>query len=160
LVDAVVKLRDKYRPFVSVALLSNATGLVHAEVRESVAKLDLPVFKLDCGTEETFEAMNRAAREISFNAIVDLLSSVKGIVLQTVLVDGTPSNTGPAELTAYFAHLKRIRPKEVHMYSIDRPVPDTRISLVPPERLAQIAAQAEAETGVPVRTFGARAERV
>ena len=61
LVAEVVKLRDKYRPFVSVALLSNATGLVHKEVRGCVNKLDLPVFKLDCGTVETFKAMNRLA---------------------------------------------------------------------------------------------------
>ena len=49
-------------------------------------------------------------------------------------VDGDPSNTSPTELAAYFDHVKRIFPKEVHMYSIDRPTPETRISVVLPER--------------------------
>jgi wyosine [tRNA(Phe)-imidazoG37] synthetase (radical SAM superfamily) len=156
LVDGVVKLRDKHRPFVSVALLSNATGLVHLKVRESIAKLDLPVFKLDCGTEQTFLTMNRPAKTVRFDEIVESLALMKDIYLQTVMIDGTPSKAGHPELQAYIDKVGRIRPREVHMYSIDRPTPGTRIALAPPERLGQIAAQVEAETGIPVRAFAAR----
>lgn len=55
------------------------------------------------------------------------------------------------------AHLRRIRPVEVHMYSIDRPVPEQGIRLVPPERLREIAEQLTADTGVLVRPFFANA---
>jgi len=156
LVDAVVGLRDRHRPFVSVALLSNATGLVHLKVRESILKLDLPVFKLDCGTEKTFLAMNRPDKTVRFDEIAEALAATKDIYLQTVMIDGTPSNTEHRELQAYIEKVGRIRPREVHMYSIDRPAPDAHISLVPPERLAQIAAQVQTETGIPVKTFAAR----
>jgi wyosine [tRNA(Phe)-imidazoG37] synthetase (radical SAM superfamily) len=156
LVDAVVQLRDKHRPFVSVALLSNATGLVNPKVRESIRKLDLPVFKLDCGTEKTFLTMNRPAQTVRFDGIVESLAGMKDIYLQTVMIDGTPSNTEHPELQAYIEKIGRIRPREVHMYSIDRPTPETRISLVPPDRLGQIAAQVQSETGIPVKAFAAR----
>lgn len=156
LATEIVSLRDAYRPFVSVALLSNATGLVHQDVRESISKLDLPVFKLDCGTEETFQAMNRPTPEVGFAQIIELLASLRDINLQTVMIDGTPSNTTHAELQAYTEKVGRIRPREVHMYSIDRPTPDAHITLVPPDRLREIAAYVEDETGVPVKTFGAR----
>ncbi|MBI5867275.1 MAG: radical SAM protein [candidate division Zixibacteria bacterium] len=156
LVAEVVRLRDQYRPFVSIALLSNATGLVNPPVRDCISKLDLPVFKLDAGSEETFHRMNRPAGGIQFGKLVELLASIPKINLQTVMVDGEPANTTCAEIHAYSEKVGHIRPKEVHMYSIDRPTPDTRITLVPPQRLLEIAAQVEDSTGVPVRTFGAR----
>ena len=156
LVDAVVQLRDQHRPFVSVALLSNATGLADPKVRERIPKLDLPVFKLDCGTEKAFRTMNRPAQTVRFDGIVESLAGIKGIYLQTVMIDGTPSNTEYADLQSYIEKVGRIRPKEVHLYSIDRPTPETRISLVPPDRLQQIAAQVQSQTGIRVKTFAAR----
>ncbi len=40
LVDQMLLLRNRYRPGVKIALLSNSTGLVHPDVRESVSKID------------------------------------------------------------------------------------------------------------------------
>ncbi|HUV31407.1 MAG TPA: radical SAM protein [Acidobacteriota bacterium] len=159
LVGAVADLRDAYKPLARVALLSNAAGLVRDEVRGSLSRVDLPVLKLDAGTERTFRAINRPAKGIRFREIVDRLIALDNIYLQTVLLDGTPSNVNPAELDAYFELLRQIRPLEVHMYSIDRPVPDAAISLVPPDRLEEIADQASRETGVPVRAFYAGGQR-
>jgi wyosine [tRNA(Phe)-imidazoG37] synthetase (radical SAM superfamily) len=153
LVDKVIRLRNKYRPSARVALLSNATGLMKEDVRRSIARIDLPVLKLDAGTEATFKRINRPAKGVRFEVIVDLLSSLKNIYLQTVLVDGEPSNVGENEMGAYAELLTRIRPKEVHMYSIDRPVPNTHIRLVPPERLVDIARQISKDTGINVHPF-------
>jgi wyosine [tRNA(Phe)-imidazoG37] synthetase (radical SAM superfamily) len=153
LVDAVVAIRDKHRPKAKVALLSNSSSLGREDIRKSIARIDLPVLKLDAGTSREFRAINRPAPEIEFDTIVDHLRSIDGPYIQTVLMDGHPSNTGPEDLAAYFAKIGQIKPKEVHLYSIDRPVPNTRILLVPPERLRQIAKQGEEETGVPIRAF-------
>ena len=154
LVEEVVRLRDKHRPAVKVALLSNSSGLVRDEVCAVVAKIDLPIFKLDAGREETFLAINRPTKEVTFSSIVRHLSSLQDIYLQTVLVDGTPSNITVEELRAYADLVAAIRPIEVHAYSIDRPVESERISLVSPERLKEIASRVEMETGVRVRAFG------
>jgi wyosine [tRNA(Phe)-imidazoG37] synthetase (radical SAM superfamily) len=156
LVDAVVRLRNRYRPTARVALLSNATGLTHEAVRRSVAQIDLPVFKLDAGTAKAFCAINHPARGIDLDQIVTWLAGMERICLQTVFVDGTPSNTDRDEMSAWHEAVGRIRPREVHIYSIDRPVPENRITLVPPERLKRIAQAAEKETGVPVRAFSPR----
>ncbi|UCG52842.1 MAG: radical SAM protein [Candidatus Latescibacterota bacterium] len=153
LVDAVIDLRDRCRPNAKVALLSNTTGLDNPKVRKSVTKLDLPVFKLDAGTEETFKKINRPARQVKFNEIVEHLGQIDGIYLQTVLVDGTPSNTEPDELLAYFELLGKIEPREVHLYSTDRPVPSSQIYRVDPEWLEDIASQIRSETGVPAVAF-------
>ncbi len=149
----VVRLRDQYRPQAKVALLSNSTGLVRAQVRESLHLIDLPVFKLDAGTPETFCQINRPAQGVEFEQLLDGLVSVSNICLQTLLVDGTPSNVGEAELDAYFQQVARIGPQEVHLYSIDRPVPNPHLLRVPPQRLKEIARRGEQRTGVTMKAF-------
>jgi wyosine [tRNA(Phe)-imidazoG37] synthetase (radical SAM superfamily) len=153
LVDEVVELTDRYRPDAKVALLSNSTALARAGVREAVRKIDVPVFKLDAGTERTFKAINRPAKGVDFGDIIGRLSSLDGILVQTVLVNGAPSNVGGEELESYFDLIAGIRPTEVHIYSIDRPVPDAGISLVPPERLEDIARAGRKTTGIPFVAF-------
>ena len=153
--NAVVDLRNRYRPAVKVALLSNSTGLIFERVREVLGRIDLPVLKLDAGSARIFSSINRPARDVSFEEISCLLADAGDIILQTVLVDGTPSNVTPLDLHAYFEQLVHIRPREVHLYSIDRPVPDAGIHLVPPERLHKIAVQAKTETGIEVKVFHA-----
>jgi wyosine [tRNA(Phe)-imidazoG37] synthetase (radical SAM superfamily) len=153
MVREVVTVRDQYRPEAKVALLSNSSGLVRPEVRDVLPLIDFPVFKLDAGTEEVFRKVNRPAKGVEFATILDCLSSLENINLQTLLIDGRCSNVTENELEAYFEHLVRIRPQEVHIYSIDRPVPDPHLVRVPPERLQQIARRAEARTGVWVKAF-------
>jgi len=153
MVQEIVALRDRYRPQVKVALLSNSTGLAYAPVRDVIPRIDRPMFKLDAGREKTFRAINRPAEGIAFQDIIDSLAALDGVYLQTVMIDGTPSNVATDELTAYFTLLNRIHPREVHIYSIDRPVPDQDIRLVSPERLEEIAARGRQETGVNMRAF-------
>ncbi len=85
LVEGVIYLRNKYRPRLKIALLSNSTGLGREDVRRAVMKLDLPVFKLDAGTEKTFRKINRPAAGVRFEEIVSHLKSLGNVYLQTIL---------------------------------------------------------------------------
>jgi wyosine [tRNA(Phe)-imidazoG37] synthetase (radical SAM superfamily) len=153
LVDILVGLRDRLRPAVKIALLSNSTGLASAKVREAIPKIDEPYFKLDAGTELTWMKLNRPVKGLRFADIINWLMSLEEIYIQTVLIDGDPSNVTEEELSAYFDAIRNIRPREVQLYSIDRPVPRTRIKLVPPKALQAIARRGEKETGVKMRAF-------
>jgi wyosine [tRNA(Phe)-imidazoG37] synthetase (radical SAM superfamily) len=153
LVEEVVRIRDAYRPEVKIALLSNSSGLSHRQVRESISEIDIPVFKLDAGSEKIFRAINRPAEGVDFAEVLDSLSSLNDIYIQTLFIQGTPSNATEEEIARYFQQIRRIRPKEVHIYSIDRPVPNKSISLVSPEVLEGIARQGQRETGVRIRPF-------
>lgn len=156
LVQTAVRLRDRIMPAVRVALLSNASGLVRPDVRQVIGRIDLPVFKLDAGTSKTFRAINRPAAGISLESLVAYLSEINGVYVQTVLVDGAPTNTSDDELSAYIRLLQRIQPEQVHMYSIDRPAADQRVSLVNADRLASIARFVSLESGVEVLPFGGK----
>jgi wyosine [tRNA(Phe)-imidazoG37] synthetase (radical SAM superfamily) len=153
--EAIVELRNKRRPQVKVALLSNSTGLHREEVRRVLPKIDLPVLKLDAGRESTFYAISRPARDIEFSQVIENLKRCGNFILQTVLVDGSVSNVVPSELEAYFAQVAAIKPREVHLYSIDRPVPETHLLRVPPSQLQEIAAEGTLVTDVPMKAFTA-----
>jgi wyosine [tRNA(Phe)-imidazoG37] synthetase (radical SAM superfamily) len=153
LVDGVIYLRDKYRPRDKVVLLSNSTGLSRPEVRDCIARIDLPVFKLDAGTERTFRRINRPPNGVTLEEIVTNLKTAGRIYIQTVLMDGTPSNTEPDEILAYFERIRDIKPRGIHLYTTDRPVADSRISKVDPGWLDEIASQLKIETGVPALAF-------
>jgi wyosine [tRNA(Phe)-imidazoG37] synthetase (radical SAM superfamily) len=153
LVEEVVQIRNRYRPEARIALLSNSTGVFRADVREGISKIDLPVFKLDAGSDETLRKVNRPVQEVDLARTVELLCSLDGIYLQTLLVDGRPSNVSPADLESYFQQVALVRPREVHIYSIDRPVPDPHLVRVPPQKLQEIAHSGEQKTGVAFRAF-------
>jgi len=153
LVEKVAELRGEYRPEARIALLSNSTGLVYDDVVDSLDMIDLPVLKLDAGNEVTFRAVNRPSRSIKFEEIFEKLFSLDGIYIQSVFVDGQLSNISSDDLADYIDCIGRIKPQEVHLYSIDRPVPNTKISLVSPEKLGEIASRIKKETGVAARAF-------
>ena len=151
----VAELVETWRPDARVVLLSNSSGLAQREVRDALDSIDIPVLKLDAGTERTFRAINRPAREVRFDEIVDELSTLEGVVLQTLLVDGDPGNTSPEELDAYLELVSWIVPREVQLYSTDRPVAKSATQRVAPPRLREIARQGHERTGVTFRVYAA-----
>ncbi len=153
LVAEIVRLRDKHRSGLKIALLSNASGLFRNGVKESVAHIDVPVFKIDAGTEELFRRINRPARGVCFADIIKALSSLRNIFVQSVFVHGSPSNASKENLGAYFDRIKEVEPAGVHIYSIDRPVPNDAIERMSPEDLQRIVVTAMRRTGVEFRAF-------
>jgi wyosine [tRNA(Phe)-imidazoG37] synthetase (radical SAM superfamily) len=151
LVEEVASLRNKYRPKVKVALLSNSTGLARESILLSLSKIDFAVLKLDAGTDEKFWVINRPARGINFSEIIDSLCSAKELYILTLLIEGNPSNVTEDDLKAYFQKISFIQPKEVHIYSIDHPVPNRAISLVSKDRLEEISDWDKKETGIEPR---------
>jgi len=150
----VAELVERWQPEARTVLLSNSSGLSRREVHDALAVVDLPVLKLDAGTRETFQAVNRPARGIRFEEIVDELSTLSRITLQTLLIDGEHGNTSPHELSAYFELVRWIAPVGVQLYSTDRPVAKTVTRRVAVERLCEIAAQGQQRAGVPFRVHG------
>jgi len=90
---------------------------------------------------------------------VNLLSSVCDICIQTMLIGGAPCNVTEEDLDEYFDKVRRIRPKEVHIYSIDRPIPSTSIVQVLPKKLEEIAVCGQEMTGVTFAAFNLGQER-
>ncbi len=153
IVEGITSLRTKYRPDMKIALLSNSSGLHGKGVRESLSLIDLPVFKLDVGNAEMFKKINRPANGVDFDKIIEFLKQVEGICIQTVLMRGNPSNIENDELETYFEKIAVIKPIEVQMYSLDRPVPNREIKRILPEELEKIALLGSKKTGIRFKAF-------
>lgn len=78
LVEGVVHLRDKLRPEVKTAILSNSALAWKEEIREALAKLDLRIMKLDAGDPFAWRAINRPAPSLDFETVVAGLKELGG----------------------------------------------------------------------------------
>ncbi len=153
MVEMGLNMRNQYVPGAKLAILSNSTCLENIKLQRALKKLDVRIMKLDCGTEETFRKINRPCAGVRLEEVVERLKVLDDIIVQTVFVQGRVSNAGDAEIEKWIERLSCINPKEVQIYSIDRPSADRELALVSKERLRQIARKAEEGCGVPVKVF-------
>lgn len=151
----VAELVEQLLPEARLVLLSNSSGLARPGVRDALDGIELPVFKLDAGTRETFLALNRPADGVRFEEIVDELSTLEGITLQTLLLDGEPGNTSERELDAYFELVRWIAPAAVLLHTTERPVGRSATHRVARERLHEIAHLGRERTGMNFRVYAA-----
>ena len=138
-VDSVLMIRDRALPGVAVQVLSNSTTLYRRRVVEALGRLDRRVMKLDAGTEELFAAINRPAEGVELENIVDGLSKLEDVTIQTAFMAGSVDNSGDEAVEAWIDKLRRIQPSAVQIYTIDRPPADEDLERVPRQRLESIA---------------------
>ena len=153
IVEAVRLLRDRYRPTVGLTLLSNSSTVTRPAVRATLTRLEMPIMKLDAGDEATLTAINRPAKGICLEAIVEALAQIPSLTIQSLMVQGAMTNSAGPAFENWVSALARLKPVQVQIYSTDRPVPEAGIERVPPERLQQIAARVVAHTGLDVRAY-------
>jgi wyosine [tRNA(Phe)-imidazoG37] synthetase (radical SAM superfamily) len=153
-VAALRKVRDQLAPGVPLAVLSNASTLERADVREALAELDERYMKLDAGDTATLRSVNGAT--LSIEQLVAGLKKVPGIVIQSMFVKdrtGRIDNTGDLTVINWVGALDRIRPKAVQVYTIDRAPAFPYLQQVAPNRLREIAQRVRL-AGFPCDVFG------
>jgi len=146
------------RPSAKVSLLSNSTRIDRREVREALMKVDNNILKLDSAITDTIRLIDRPTLS-NFTAdkvIGELEKFGKDCIIQTMFLrgehDGNPiDNTTPREVTALIEAYRRINPREVMIYSIDRTTPAEHLEKVSHDELNAIARRITSETGIPVQ---------
>lgn len=146
IVDDTIELRDKYFPDVKISVLSNSTRLDNESVSRALLKVDNNILKLDSAIDRTIKILDRPASP-SFTAerVIGHLASFGGrCIVQTMILRGTSDgdivdNTKRQEVSALIEAYRRIRPKEVMIYSIDRRTPVETLEKVPLSELESIA---------------------
>lgn len=159
IIAEVARLRDKYFPEAKVSVLTNSTMINRPAVAEALRKYaDNNILKLDSAVESTMRALDRpASPAFTVDRVVRDLEQFAGTgIIQTMLTrgehDGQPiDNTTDAEISALIEAYRRIRPREVMVYSIDRQTPEQSLQRVPREELQAVADRITAATGIPVQ---------
>ena len=148
IVDRVIAVRDRLGGEAKVAALSNSTGLASPGVLRGLARLDVPIMKLDAGTDEVLEHINRPAADITVDAIVDGLKKLSDITMQSMFVEGTISNTSDQDIAAWIDRVEVVAPREMQVYSLENAPAMSTLKGVPAARLEEIVRRVTDRTGI------------
>ena len=127
------------------------------DVCDALRKVDNNILKLDSALTPTIRMIDRPTSP-SFTAerLVPLLEKFKGqCVIQTMFLRGENDgcmidNTLPVEIEALVAAYRRIEPREIMIYSIDRKTPAEKLEKVPSDELHEIGERIAVAIGIPV----------
>lgn len=153
IVDGVVALRDRLQPAARVAVLSCSGVVNRAEVRAALSRVDRRIMKLDAGDEATFQAINRPVSGLKLRAIVDGLEQLDDVVIQHMVLDGLTANAPGPVHEAWVRAAERIQPREVQIYSVDRPTAEAGVLKVPLADLQRLARTFHARTGIAAAAY-------
>lgn len=150
IIDDVIKLRDHYFPSCKISVLSNSLMLNNSKVTDALKKVDNRILKLDAGTEETFQLINQPLNKRTLKWVVEQLIKFKGdLTIQTLFLKGKfkdkdIDNTSESEIKSWLSNLKKIKPKSVMIYSLDRATPANNLQKIDTATLNTIAKKVEA----------------
>lgn len=146
IIEDTCALRDQYCPNAKISVLSNSTQLGRPEVIEALRLCDNRILKLDSAIDATMQLIDQPINpNLTVEQIAQWLSLFEGdFTLQTCFLRGEYhgqiiDNTTPAELSAWYAMVKRLHPKQVMIYVIDRATPLQTLSKVPVSEMEAIA---------------------
>ncbi len=126
IIDDTIALRNKYFPDSKITVLSNATMAHKPEVFNALRKVDNPTMKIDAPTNELIEKINHPAPGYDIHRVVEALKRFNGdFILQTMfLKSGDFDSSSPEVLNGWMEIARVLRPREVMVYTIDRPTPE------------------------------------
>ena len=155
-VEIVNRLRDRYYPEARTSVLTNSTRIFDPRVAEALKLVDNNILKLDSAIEPTMRMIdNPTEKSFTVERLVEGLRQFAGQgIIQTMFLRGSHNgrpidNTTPEEVDALIEAYRRIGPKSVMIYTIDRSTPEENLEKVGREELLDIARRIR-EAGIEV----------
>ncbi len=132
IMDDTLALRDKYFPQAKVSVLSNSTFIHKPEVFEALNKVDNNILKLDTIHADYINKVDRPTGHYDVQKVIECMKAFQGnLIVQTLFMKGTyegedVDNTSDIYVLPWLEVVKKIAPKQVMIYTIDRetPAPD------------------------------------
>ena len=156
IVAGLCGVRDRLAPRLPIAILSNSTTVLCAEIHRSLLQLDERYMKLDAGEPVMFARLNGGRTPI--RDVIDGLRSMSPITVQALFVrdrDYVLDNSTEAAVDHWLWAVEAARAERVHVYTLDRRPAVGSLEPVPPRRLREIAEHVRA-MGIPAEAFVAR----
>lgn len=138
LVDEIIQLRNLYARASLTAILSNSTTIHDTSIRMAIAKLDVPIMKLDGGDEKCLRLYNRPCEGFNYEEMLSGLAQLKKVTIQTLFTEGPDGNFYPENISKWIERLKKISPQQVQIYTLDRGHPSDKIFPVAKEKLLAV----------------------
>lgn len=150
---SILEVRNNLWPELPVGVLSNGANIGKPQVLGGLNILDERYMKLDAGSERMFLDMNSPVMDIGIWDILQGIKRLEDCILQSMFTHGRRDNTGEKDIQEWCDVVAQIRPKEVHLYSLDRTPADSKIVTVERPTLERIARTVEVHTGTKTKIF-------
>ncbi len=140
IVYTVAILRDKLYPNAKISVLSNATNLSKPGVIESLKLVDNPILKLDAVSAQGLNSINKPSLGVNIDDILSGLESFKGdFILQTMFLRSHDfDSTNPDFVQKWMEIVRKLKPRSIMVYSLDRETPDKTLIKVSIEEMNEI----------------------
>ena len=151
IIDDTIELRNRLCPNAKVSILTNATLITRDSVFDALKKVDNNILKLDTIDLDYISTVDRPTGKYDINAIIERMKAFEGkAVIQTMFMKGSVdgidiNNTGDNYVAPWIAAIKKIAPREVMIYTIDRETPISSLQKATHEELDRIVAMLEKE---------------
>jgi wyosine [tRNA(Phe)-imidazoG37] synthetase (radical SAM superfamily) len=135
-------------------VLTNSTLVTRPAVFEALKRVDNNILKLDTVDVEYIKFVDRPTATYDLDAIIERLAAFGGnAVIQTMFMKGTVDgksvdNTGDEFVLPWLETVKKIAPREVMIYTIDRETPQEGLQKATREELDRIVALIK-DAGIP-----------
>ena len=142
IIDDTLALRDQLAPSAKVSVLSNATRVHLPEVFHALCKVDNPIMKIDAPTNELIAKINHPAPGYDIARVIEALKQFKGdFILQTCMLRSREydfDSSRPEVLEGWMEIVRQLRPREIMVYTIDRPTPAQGLEKFTPDEMAHL----------------------
>lgn len=154
IIDDTIRLRNKYCPNAKVSVLSNATFCGRKSVHNALMRVDNNILKLDTIDPIYINKVDRPTGHYNVEEVIEHLKAFNGhVIIQTMFMKGdingfNVDNTGDLYVAPWLEAVKRIKPMEVMVYTIDRETPAHGLLKATHEELDSIRDKVKA-AGIP-----------
>ena len=144
IIDDTLALRDKYFPDAKVSVLTNATLVTRPAVFGALSRVDNNILKLDTVCEDYIRFVDRPTLKYNLADIIEKLAEFgNNAVIQTMFMKGevdgrSVDNTGDEYVLPWLQVVKKIAPREVMIYTVDRETPQEGLKKATREELDRI----------------------
>ena len=133
-IDIVITLRNEYFPDAKVSVLSNSTQVHREEIRQALLKADNAIMKLDTSNKEYIHLVDQPNEAYNMDTVIESLEKMNGkAIVQTIFMKGkikakngnsvSADNCRDEYIMPYIEALKKINPRKVMIYTLDREWP-------------------------------------
>lgn len=130
IIDVTLKLRDRYFPQAKVSVLSNATLIGRPAVAQALMRVDNPILKIDASSDELIRQINKPVGQYRLEDVIEAMMKFEGrFVLQTMFLKSPDFDTAsPVALEKWMEIVRKVKPREIMVYTIDRETPDKSLT--------------------------------
>ena len=140
IIDDTLTLRDHHYPSAQVSVLTNATRIDQPSIAAALRRVDNAIMKIDAPTNELAAIINRPAAGYDVEHIVNTLENFGApFILQTCMLRCCDyDSTQPAVLDGWMNIVRRLRPRRVMVYTIDRTTPRSDLEKLTPDTMLRL----------------------